>query len=161
MNFEIVATALTGEKASIYTVLPEGSDETLFDAFIRENLPHFKSEILDLTKTIRAIGSVTGAREQFFKLNEGVPGDGVCALFDIPEKNLRLYCIRFGMCVVILGGGGYKPPDMRAFQESDKLNEENSLMREVSAKIMTRIKDKDIEWVNENLVGNFKFTDDE
>lgn len=35
----------------------------------------------------------TGAAEHFFKLNEGKPGDGVCALFDSPDKKLRIYCI--------------------------------------------------------------------
>ncbi len=161
MHFQLVETELSGDKTTIFTVLPEGSDETLFDKFIRENLPDFKTELIEISKTIRTIANITGAREQFFKHNEGFPGDGVCAMFDAPDKKLRLYCIRFGMCVIILGGGGHKPDGMKAFQESAKLTEENKIMRKVSSKIMVRIKEKGIRWVDEDLVGNFNFTDDE
>ncbi|UVR14472.1 hypothetical protein [Parabacteroides distasonis] len=63
----------------------------------------------------------TGAAEHFFKLNEGKPGDGVCALFDSPDKKLRIYCIRFANVAIVVGGGGYKPKNIRAYQESSSL----------------------------------------
>ena len=63
---------------------------------------------MNFLERIRTINEKTGARESFFKPNEGKPGDLVCALFDIPNSNLRLYCIRFGNSLIILGGGGEK-----------------------------------------------------
>ena len=54
-------------------------------------------------------------------MDEGIPGDGVCALFDLPNSNLRLYCIRYGNSIIILGGGGQKPKTISAFQENEKL----------------------------------------
>lgn len=61
-----------------------------------------------MVQRLKIIGTKTGAREQFFKLHEGNPGDGVCALFDLPDKNLRLYCIRYNTQIIILGGGWNK-----------------------------------------------------
>lgn len=135
---------LSGNKASIYSVIIEEKDVSLFDAFIDENFDLHSSEITNITQRLKTIGTKTGAREQFFKLNEGFPGDGVCALYDDPEKKLRLYCIRYGTMIIILGGGGPKPKNLKALQESKKLTEENYLMRAISRKITEKIKDKDI-----------------
>lgn len=100
---------LSGSASSIYTIFIDDAEYSLFDIFIKDNNTLFKSELNDIVKRLRSIGSITGAREQFFKLNEGNPGDGVCALYDDPEKKLRLYCIRYGTTAIILGGGGVKP----------------------------------------------------
>ncbi len=121
VEFEIVRlTKFSGNKASVYAIKPLGEKITLFSKFVNtyENL--FKSEIDEIYKRLNVIGKTTGAREQFFVLNEGEPADGVCALFD-EKKKLRLYCIRYGMCLIILGGGGYKSKNLRAFQEDEKL----------------------------------------
>ncbi|MBK6979124.1 MAG: hypothetical protein IPH28_20170 [Cytophagaceae bacterium] len=61
-------------------------------------------------------------------------GDGVCALYDDPDRNLRLYCIRYGKQIVVLGGGGHKPKTIRALQEDEKLKQENYLIRNISKK---------------------------
>ena len=60
------------------------------------------------------------------------PGDQVCALYDEDEKKLRLYCIRLGAQILILGGGGHKPSDTRALQETPKLEIENEFVRKIS-----------------------------
>jgi hypothetical protein len=161
VNFKLVRLGISGKKASFYSILPSGSNETLFETFIKENQNGFKDELLDIVSRIRSMSNETGAREQYFKPNEGKPGDGVCALYDNPDKHLRLYCIRYGTCVVILGGGGHKAAGMRTLQESDKLTFENDILRTVSKKITERIKEKDIRWVGEDLDGDFNFNDDE
>ena len=74
----------------------------------------------------------TGAAEHFFKLNEGKPGDGVCALFDSPDKKLRIYCIRFANVAIIVGGGGYKPKNIRAYQENSVLKKEAEMVIQIS-----------------------------
>ena len=145
MKYELIKIdELSGNKASIYSVIIDEDDSSLFEKFIDENIDLHLSEINNITQRLKTIGSKTGAREHFFKINEGNPGDGVSALYDDPDKNLRLYCIRYGTMIIVLGGGGPKPKDIRALQESEKLTEENYLLRAISQKITEKITDKDI-----------------
>lgn len=164
MNFEIVKLSdFSGEKTTIYSVIQEGEEVTLFDHFIEENESEYPDEILDIVKRIKAIGHVTGARIDFFKDKEGIPGDGVCALYDNPDSRLRLYCIRYGNCAVILGGGGPKPKSIRTLQDDPKLTQENYSMRDVSQVIMNALNEKEIRWSSDGmeLIGDLKFTQDE
>jgi len=128
-----------------------------------ENSISFKGEILNILERIRTINEKTGARESFFKPNEGKPGDLVCALFDIPNSNLRLYCIRFGNSLIILGGGGEKKKTIKAFQEVDKLKKENYILREISAQIAERIKEKEITFSYDGteITGELEFENNE
>ena len=131
VNYEIVELQpYSGSEAKVYSLIPMGEDETLFEMFVDEYKVEFKNEVKDIIKTIYQIGHTTGARSSFFKQHEGKYGDFVCALFDVPEKNLRVYCIRFGMVAVILGGGGEKAKGVRAWQDDEKLSKEANLMIE-------------------------------
>ena len=160
MKFKIVQLAqFNGNKAGIYSVYLFDEQKTLFERFLRDNLIAFKSEIININKTIVAINRKTGAREIFFKHNEGDLGDGVCALYDEPIKNLRLYCIRYGNSLVLLGGGGFKPKSIHKLQEDNKLREENYLLRKISALITERIKTGEIKFSDDGieLFGNLEF----
>lgn len=141
---------LSGNEATLYSVLLENEHKTLYQVFLEENLISFKSEVIEMNGRLKAIGKI-GAREGFFKLKEGVPGDGVCALYDEDESNLRLYCIRYGNDIVVLGGGGQKPKDIRALQESPKLKKENYVMRSLSKAIQEKIRDKEIKFSSDRL----------
>lgn len=101
----------------------------------------------------------TGAREQYFKENEGIPGDGVCALFDEEKSNLRLYCIRYGTQLIVVGSGGIKPKSIRSFQDDEKLTDENYLLRRVSRQITERIKAGEIKYTCDFLefMGDLEF----
>jgi hypothetical protein len=103
------------------------------------------------------MGRHTGARSSFFKHYEGNPGDGLVALYDTPEKRLRLYAIRFGADIVVLGGGGLK--NVRALQEDPKLRRENYLLREVAKGLNKAIKNRSITFSYDRLEfeGNLKF----
>ena len=136
-------TSCLSGQASIYVVVYEDENETSLERFVKENNTDFRDEVKDILQRLNAIGHKTGTRAQFFKPNEGKPGDGVCALYDNPEKHLRLYCIRNGNVTLIIRGGGEKSKQMMAFQESDKLKEENYFLRDVSQLILERLKDKD------------------
>lgn len=160
MKFEIVKlNKFDGNKCGIYSVFIDNEQKTLFDRFLLENKILFKSEIADILERIKTINRITGAREKFFRLNEGNPGDGICALFDLPNCNLRLYCIRFGNSLIILGGGGEKQKSVKAFQEVNKLKDENYLLREISAKISGRIKEKEITFLEKGteITGELEF----
>jgi len=135
-----------------------GEDETLFEMFVDENKLEFKNEIKYILQTIFQIGHTTGARSSFFKQHEGKYGDFVCALFDVPEKNLRVYCIRFGMVAVILGGSGEKAKGVRAWQDDEKLSIEANLMIDYAKDILQRIDEGDLYWSKDRteLQGNLK-----
>lgn len=153
----IKSTELSGNKTSIYSIIVEGEDKTLFELFIKENSILYLSEIKDIILRLKTIGQKTGAREQFFKLNEGTLGDGVCALYDLPGYKLRLYCIRYGTRLIILGGGGEKK--VKKLQENDKLRKENYFLRELSRQITKKLKEKDIKFIDDglNIEGDLEF----
>lgn len=145
MKYKLVKlNKYSGKSASLYTIFLEEEQKTLFDRFLAENKNTFISELKSIVSRLNIIGHDTGARVQFFKLHEGNPGDGVCALYDVPDSRLRLYCIRYGSLLVILGGGGYKPKGMTAFQEDRKLLDENYFLRRLSSAIKQRMTDGEI-----------------
>jgi hypothetical protein len=165
MNCEIVKLEeFSGNQASVYSIYIEEKEITLYDRFVIENKERFLPEITDINKRLINIGKI-GAKEHFFKLNEGSPGDGVCALYDNPNSNLRLYCIRYGTSIVLIGGGGYKPKTISALQEDKKLTDENYFLRELSKEIKQRMSDKELKFTTDYLDFegdiNFKLNGDE
>lgn len=164
MNYEIVELVdFSGIRATIYTVINKGHNITLFDQFLLENHVDYRTEVASIINRLIAIGQTTGARETFFKHHEGKLGDGVCALYDTPKSKLRLYCIRCGNSVVIIGGGGPKSSSIRAWQEDKKLTTEVNHMIKVSKDILDRLRSGDLKWSKDGheLLGNLNFTDDE
>lgn len=163
MKFEIVELKdLSGKKASIYSGILNDENETLFDKFLLENKSKYVFEVDSLFNTIDQIANFHGARRQYFKENEGKIGNLVCALYDSPDSNLRLYCIRFGKNVIILGGCRFKTELIRALQENPKLKNENYLIREISELIYKKMKNKEIFWESElELGGNLIIETDE
>lgn len=151
MEYELVKMPhFSNENVSVYTLADTDSGISVFQKFIQENKNGFPDEVEDIAKRILSFKAV-GARQNFFKHKEGKPGDGVCALYDKEESNLRLYCIRYGTVLVILGGGGHKPKNTRALQETGKLEDENELMRDLSAEIDKRRRNGDIEFSKDFL----------
>lgn len=164
MFYEIVELEpYSGNEAKIYSIISEGEDYSLFEQFVEEYQTVFKNEIKDILKRLMQIGNVTGARESFFKHHEGKHGDLVCALYDMPGKNLRLYCIRFGKVAVILGGGGMKSKGIRAWQEDDKLSNAASLIIKYAQDIFKRMEEGEIYWSEDKseLLGNLNNINDE
>jgi len=154
---------LSGAACSVYSIIENDAEETLLEKFIKENIDSFKSETKEIIQRLRTMGRFTGARPEFFKEHEGKPSDGVCALFDDKKSHLRLYCIRFGTQLVVMGGGGYKPKSIRKLQQDEKLKRENYFLRELSEKITSRIKEKEIWFSHDNMEfkGNLEFNDEE
>lgn len=157
-------TRFSGTEASIYSVIVDDDVETLFDKFASENKNLSLSEIKNIFVRLRTMGKKTGARINFFREWEGTPGDGVCALRYREKKsdeNLRLYCIRYGAQIIVIGGGG--PKNVRALQDDKKLKDENYFLRWLSKQITARIKEKEIEYTNDYLefIGDLKFQDED
>lgn len=164
MNYEIVELEeFSGTGATVYSVILEGDSLTLFEHFVIENKPAFRAEVKQIISRLYEMGHFTGAREKFFKTKEGVPGDGVCALYDDPDSKLRLYCIRYGNVAIILGDGGPKLPGVIAWQDDEKLTQEAETMKQISIDIIQRLQEGELEWSSDGsqLLGNLNFTQDE
>ena len=151
---------LSGNAASVYSLIVGEEEKTLFETFLEENMSSSRNELSEMVSRIKIMGNKIGARENFFKINEGNPGDLVCALYDNPNKHLRLYCIRYGSSLIILGGGGVK--NVRALQDDPKLAKENSILRELSTMIKERMDLGEIEFSSDylDLEGNLTFNDE-
>lgn len=162
MNFEIVELEdLSGERATIYTILEIGESLTFFEKFLQTN-QQYMDELKDILVTIDLIGSEKGVANFLIKDKEGSPGDGIIALYDNPDKNLRLYAIQFGSGILILGGGGFKSKLIRTWQEDELLKEEVENLKKISKKINQRIIERNITF-SENeieLEGDLEFYDE-
>lgn len=164
MNFKLVKLdKLSGRKASIYVVVPFGKPQSLFEQFLEDHAVQYPAELEDIVKRLMVIGHDIGARIDFFKPNEGKLGDLVSALYDDPEHNLRLYCIRYSNTTIILGGGGLKSKKIRRWQEDQKLTKHANEMITISKMILQRTREKEITWSynQRDLLGDLDFNEDE
>lgn len=153
---------LSGEACHIYSLREAGSENSLFDDFIVRNSELYEDEVVDIYNRLKYMGNEGGARENYFKLNEGKPGDGIVALYDRPDSRLRLYCIRYGAITLIVGDGGAKPKSVRAWQEVPELDRIVKHLMLISDKISEAIKEKDIRLtLDGKLIGELTIDDDE
>ncbi len=147
MKFEIKEVkSLTGAKARIYSVILDGEDKTLLEQFFNENVKYIK----DLNKILYKIHTMaqdTGCRKSYFKEGEGAWADGMVALRG--TGHLRLYGIYFHDAVILLGSGGYKPPEIAAYEDYPPLNAKAQQMKAIAKEIYTMIVAKELK-VNED-----------
>jgi len=138
MKFDIEEIEdFSGEKAHIYSIRIEGATENLLENFFNENR-QYEAELRQIVNKLVTMGHLTGCRRDFFKHNEGRPGDGV-AVLKIPKGRLRLYCLYFDRTAVFFGSGGYKPARVRAYQEVPELNAKVEQMKKIAVVINQRI----------------------
>jgi len=154
---------LSGKASAIYAVHLAGEDRNEFYRFIEEHKNNYTEELKDIVTRLELMGKKNGARQVYFKEAEGLPGDLVCALYDLEDSKLRLYCMRLGSCTLILGGGGTKPKTIRSWQQKPDLKAAAELMIRVSKDIYQRQKDKEIKLdpVTNRFTGNLKFGNNE
>lgn len=161
MKFALVEIEeLSGNKLKVYSIIPEDDEDegyTLYDRFIDENGTKFKIEVEDITNRIEIMARYTGLREDFIKGGEGNLGDGIYALYDKPDSNLRLYFIRFGNVAIVLGSGGEKPKSIRRFQENPQLKDANYFLRKVSAALADAVQEGSLIISNEGLESKTDF----
>ena len=163
MRYKIVEiTELSGPACKIYSVVCGDGVDTLFDNF-QDRLDEDYSEAVDeIWYSLRFMGEEGGARIQFFREDEGRPGDGIVAMLKKKRFALRVYCIRYGTNTLIVGDGGYKPPSVRAWQDDRHLAACVKRMMLISELITERIRDKEI-WFSPDgsLLGNLEFEIDD
>ena len=164
MKFSLVELEeLTGERLKVYSVIVEEEELTIYDKFLDENNEEYKEEVEDIINRIEIMAKHTGLRDDFIKTGEGNLGDGIHALYDKPESNLRLYLIRFGNVAIVLGGGGPKSKTIRRLQEDTKLTKENYFLRKVSAVLSEAVQNGSLSITDEGLESDtdFEYTIDE
>lgn len=72
MQYEIVEMSeFSGAGATVYSVIENNAHETLFDSFVRTYFSKHRNALKNILTRIETIGKITGAKEGFFKLNEG------------------------------------------------------------------------------------------
>jgi|WetSurMetagenome_2_1015567.scaffolds.fasta_scaffold67623_2 hypothetical protein len=143
MKFDITEIEeLSGDKASIYSVVIDGQDETLLEQFFNDN-EEYKEELSTILSKIKTMADKTGCRKCFFKEGEGKLADGVVAL---KGGKLRLYGLYFNNTVVLFGSGGYK--DVRAYQDDPSLNYKAEEVKQIANKINKAILDGSIKIEN-------------
>lgn len=153
MNFEIVdLEEFSGNMARIYSIMLDGDDLTLLDHFFEDN-QQYEDELKVIASKLVSMGNATGCRIQYFKEHEGAPGDGVVALW---YKRMRLYCLRFDNTCIFIGSGGFKPPNISAYQEDQILNSKAQQMKAIAACINKAIIERDLIIRND---GTLEFSD--
>lgn len=147
---------LSGDAASIYSVTIEGEEKTLLEQFFEENVA-YETELNEIADKLSVMGQETGCRWDYFKHNEGSPGDGVAVL---KAGRLRLYCLYVDSTIVCFGSGGYKGPEIRAYQENAELNQKVEQMKAIAKRINKAIVEKDIEIKDGKLkINNWEYED--
>ncbi|HRF85362.1 MAG TPA: hypothetical protein PLN34_02220 [Alloprevotella sp.] len=142
MEFELKEIdQLSGPKAHIYSVIPDGEDATLLEQFFEENAAH-KDDLNKIIHKLLTMANDTGCRKTFFKEGEGNWADGVVALKG--TGLLRLYGIYFNDSVVLFGSGGYKSPETRAYQEDPLLNSKAQKMKDIAKEINRLILNREL-----------------
>ncbi len=132
---------LSGEKSTIYMVVNE-LGQSPFQEFAVNCGKEFEGKLLNFLNRIKSIGTEVGAIDGYFKMHENErkgTGDDVCALYDEPDKEMRVFCIRKSEKILILGGGGPKPPRIRAWQECPILSKAARYMILISEAIEINI----------------------
>ena len=128
----------SGEKASIYTVYDSDTKDCPYKEFIETWSPEHDEKLINFAARLEAMGNQTGVKDEFLLLNEnetaGV-GDNVCALYDRPFKEMRLYCVKISEKILILGSGGPKPSHIVAWQDCRNLSRAARFMIFVSEAI--------------------------
>lgn len=141
MKFDIInIEEFSGQQAQIYSIMYEDDNMTLLDHFFEDN-KEYQEEIEEIARKLIVMGKYSGCKPTFFKPNEGSPGDGMVALW---YKQIRLYCLRYDNTCIFIGSGGYKPPNIKAYQEEPALNSKAQEMKKIAASINKAIKEKDL-----------------
>ncbi len=142
LKFDIVnIEEFSGQKAQIYSIMFEGDDMTLVDHFFEDFSEVYQEDLEEMASKLRLMGNDYGCRLHYFRVNEGAPADGVVAL---RCHHMRLYCLRYDNTCIFIGSGGYKSPDIKAYQEDPVLYSKALEMRKIAACINRAIKDREL-----------------
>ncbi len=133
--------SLSGDMARIYSVILDGDTNTLLEQFFEENQSYTKA-LNKILQKLYVMAHEIGCKRSLFKEGEGDLEDGMVAINH--TGTLRLYGIYFNDTLIILGSGGYKPPQVRAYQDYPPLFEKAQQMKDIAKEIYRRIKNREL-----------------
>lgn len=126
------------------TIREEGSLVSETDAFFANAMQSHPEQATLLALKLEKMTHHNGFQDQYFKLGEGSRMDNVCA---ISEGPLRLYCLRYGNIVVVVGGGGVK--STRTYEEDPHLHSKVKTLQKICKALDEKIKEGELklmEW---------------
>ncbi len=132
-----------GEKAGFYTIKIDGEEETEAMKFFNKFARKKRKNIKNILNNIENMINFRGCQDHLFKHEFG----HIYKLFD---GNLRLYCIRFGKCATILGGGDNK--NVRATQDSEILTNHVELLKHIDEEIYNGISNHEIRVTDNRII---------
>jgi len=139
---------MSGDACTYYTLMDESTGVMLLEEFFVNNAKHHRKEVTEIRDRLVSMGKEFGAEDYYFKTKEGKSGDLVCALYDREKSHLRLYCVRFGTCLVVLGDGGHKPKGIKAYQEKADLDRAADVMKQWSEQFYRKQRDGELKIVD-------------
>ena len=136
-------THYSGEKASVYAVLNTANNTHPFADFLRRYAGSiYEDKAMNLVGRIKSMGTKTGVIDEFLKLNESeIKGkaENMCALFDKPKKEMRLFCIKISNKIIVIGDGAPKPPNIIKWQQCPTLSKAARYMMLISEAIKSKV----------------------
>ena len=149
---------ISGGLTSFYSVCYEPSEVTIFDEFCSQYRNTYGSQIREINTRLLDMGTNMGANQFFFKPKRIKKGDNVCILKEPHLTEMRLFCIKYGEKLVVLGGGGPKLKKIDSLASKNLLKKEQEKMSQISRLIDMKIQSGELEFSLNNMdfIGDFE-----
>jgi len=143
-------------KASVYVLYDDIKKTHPFANFLNRyyNTP-YEGKLINLVGRLKSMGTKTGVLDEFLKLNESETkniAENMCAIFDSPDKEMRIFCIKISEKIIIVGDGGPKPKNIRKWQDCSHLSRCARDMMIISELIKTYINNGTLSFSNNGLL---------
>jgi hypothetical protein len=139
MNTFVVERMMQGKRGVLMTLREENSLQSETDSFFADVMQSHPEEATLLALKLEKMARHNGFQDQFFKMGEGSRMDNVCAL---SEGKLRLYCLRYGNILLIMGGGGVKTT--RTYEDDASLHSKVKTLQKMSKALDRMIRDGEV-----------------
>lgn len=116
-----------GKKSSFYSIQFEGEKQSELEKFFYKFSSTHTDDITDINYRIEKMADRTGCQDIYFK-PQSSKDNWVCRLRN--TGCVKLYCIRYGNCAVILGGGEIKAKG-GSTQKNPKLQKQVDMLSEI------------------------------
>lgn len=138
----------SGDGGTIYSVqidgdvYEDGTPRTELDRFLDDPDVQASPEFDALNEMLDLIIDAHGARDRYFTSKDKYPPPLAALRYD--KGALRIYCCQYTQMLLVCGGGGIKPPEIRLLEDVPELDAAYNWMRYVSDQIDARIRSKDL-----------------
>jgi hypothetical protein len=144
------------EKVTFYSFIIDENENCEMINFMQELMNNgFTKDAEIIASMIAKIGQ-NGTLERYFRY-AGKKSDHI---YELPEHHIknakcRLYCLRFGEVIVVLGNGGLKTT--RTYQQDENLNNCVETLKQIDQQISFLLKKNQLSIEGKSLTGKLKF----